>query len=71
MQKNTITASVEFINGGYSEFLSQASPAEAIETYLYPTNKPVALYKLIITDDNGKTITIGISKQNIIVSDFF
>ncbi|MES1218849.1 MAG: hypothetical protein ABUT20_25310 [Bacteroidota bacterium] len=69
MKNNTISVSAYLVNGSANDILTEASPTQAIEEYLFPDMRP-PVENLVITakTNDGKLVTISIGKKTISAS---
>jgi hypothetical protein len=65
MKKNTISVSVNYVNGNYQDVLNCASPKEALDEYLFPDPGMPISYSLSATDKAGKFVTIFVNKDEV------
>jgi hypothetical protein len=66
MRKNIISVRAYLVNGDVNDILEEASPKEAIESYLFPDMRPPVqtLVMNAVTSD-GKQLSISISPTSI------
>jgi hypothetical protein len=66
MNNNTISVSAYLVNGSVNDILTEASPMQAIEEYLFPDMRP-PVQNLVITakTKDGKLVTLSIGKTSI------
>jgi hypothetical protein len=66
MTNNTISVTVNLINGTAADVLENVSPKVAINQYFYPdSGAPVTFLTIKAKTNDGKTVTLSLSETNI------
>ena len=66
MTNNTISVTVNLINGDQGNVLENVSPKEAINEYFYPdSGPPVTFFTITAKTNDGKTVTLCLSENKI------
>lgn len=69
MDNNTISVAVYMVDGGFNEILSNATPAKAIDDYLFPDMRPpVRVIVINAMTEDGKNITLSVFQNRITVN---